>query len=117
MRVREIEQPFPWDEPAPAPGYFAPPSNLVVGNEWRLIQQLRDAAVGGSAMTLLTEAVVTQVQQALVPSPQGLDLALEWHLRIWRSLVAAPLATSSARFRRKAGPSRRRRWPSSRHRD
>jgi hypothetical protein len=33
MRVREIEQPFPWDEPAPAPGYFAPPSNLVVGNE------------------------------------------------------------------------------------
>ena len=76
MRVREIEQPFPWDEPAPAPGYFAPPSNLVVGNEWRLIQPLRDAAVGGSAMTLLTEAVVTQVQQSLVPSPQGLDLGL-----------------------------------------
>jgi hypothetical protein len=27
-------------------------------------------------MTLLTEAVVTQVQQALVPSPQGLDVGL-----------------------------------------
>jgi pimeloyl-ACP methyl ester carboxylesterase len=76
MRVRDIEQPFPWDEPAPAAGYFAPPSNLVVGNEWRLIQQLRDATVGGSASTLLTEAVVAQVRHALVPSPQGFDLGL-----------------------------------------
>jgi pimeloyl-ACP methyl ester carboxylesterase len=76
MKVQMIEQPFPWDEPAPAPGYFAPPSNLVVGNEWRLIQGLRDAAASGNAVTILTDAVVTQVQQALVPSPQGLGLGL-----------------------------------------
>lgn len=76
MRVRAVEQPSPWDEPAPIPGYFAPPSNLIVGNEWRLIKELRDAAATGSAETILIDAVVTQVQQVLVPAPQGLGLGL-----------------------------------------
>ena len=76
MKVQMIEQPFPWDEPAPAPGYFAPPSHLIVGNEWRLIQGLRDAAATGNAQTILTEAVVTHVRQALVPDPQGFGLGI-----------------------------------------
>jgi pimeloyl-ACP methyl ester carboxylesterase len=73
MRVREIEQPSPWEELAP--DYFAPPPHLVVGTEWRLIQGLRDAAMSGSAVTILTDAVVAQVQEALGPVPPGLGLA------------------------------------------
>ena len=43
MNVRQPEHPHPPEEPAP--GYFAPPPELVVGQEWRLIQPLRDAAL------------------------------------------------------------------------
>ena len=66
MRIRELEQPVPSDEPAP--GYFAPPPYLVVGNEWRLIQQLRDAAVIGDSIAMLTDAVVAECQPTLVPA-------------------------------------------------
>jgi hypothetical protein len=83
-----MEQPVPWDEPAAFPGYFAPPSNLVVGKGWRLIQELRDAASSGSAATILTDAGVTHVQQTLVPSPQGLGLGLGMAFPTWWSLVA-----------------------------
>jgi pimeloyl-ACP methyl ester carboxylesterase len=78
MRVRGVEQPVPFDEPAV--GYFAPPPEFVVGNEWRLIQGLRDAAMSGSALTTLTDGVVAQVREALgvgAPiAPQGLGMAL-----------------------------------------
>src|SRR4051812_13195116 len=78
MRVRGIEQPVPFDEPAV--GYFAPPPAFVVGNEWRLIQGLRDAAMSGSAQATLSDAVVAQVREALgvaAPlAPQGLGMAL-----------------------------------------
>jgi pimeloyl-ACP methyl ester carboxylesterase len=49
---------------------------MVVGSEWRLIKALRDAASSGSALTILTEAVVAQVQEALSPAPTGLGMAL-----------------------------------------
>jgi hypothetical protein len=49
VRLRGIEEPFP-DEFLP--GYFAPPPALVVGNEWRLIQRLRDVAAGGNSWRL-----------------------------------------------------------------
>jgi pimeloyl-ACP methyl ester carboxylesterase len=73
VRLRGIEEPFP-DEDAPQ-GYFGPPSELVVGNEWRLIQPLRDMAVGGDSRALLARAVVAQVQQYLAPSPVNLAMA------------------------------------------
>jgi len=49
---------------------------MVVGSEWRLIKGLRDAASSGSSLTILTEAVVAQVQEALSPAPTGLGMAL-----------------------------------------
>jgi pimeloyl-ACP methyl ester carboxylesterase len=49
---------------------------MVVGSEWRLIKVLRDAAISGSALTILTDAVVAQVQEALSPAPTGLGMAL-----------------------------------------
>ena len=74
MRIRQPETPLPPDEPAP--GYFAPPPDLVVGQEWRLIQPLRDAAQSKNATTILTQAVVAQCQHHLIPSPQNLGMAL-----------------------------------------
>ena len=49
---------------------------MVVGSEWRLIKGLRDAASSGSALTILTEAVVAQVQEDLSRAPTGLGMAL-----------------------------------------
>src|SRR4029079_3202807 len=72
-RVRALEWPSPWEPPAP--GYFSPPPNMVVGAEWRLIKALRDAAISGSTLTILTEAVVAEVQEALSPAPTGLGMA------------------------------------------
>jgi pimeloyl-ACP methyl ester carboxylesterase len=48
---------------------------MVVGSEWRLIKALRDAAISGSTLTILTEAVVAEVQEALSPAPTGLGMA------------------------------------------
>jgi pimeloyl-ACP methyl ester carboxylesterase len=48
---------------------------MVVGSEWRLTKALRDAAISGSTLTILTEAVVAQVQEALSPAPTGLGMA------------------------------------------
>jgi pimeloyl-ACP methyl ester carboxylesterase len=48
---------------------------MVVGSEWRLIKGLRDAAISGSTLTILTDAVVAQVQEALSPAPTGLGMA------------------------------------------
>jgi pimeloyl-ACP methyl ester carboxylesterase len=80
LRVRGIEEPTP-DE-IPPPGYVAPPPDLVVGNEWRLIQPLRSGAASGSSLTILTSAVVAQVQHypgvsggLLPPSPASLGMA------------------------------------------
>jgi hypothetical protein len=75
MRVRAIESPSPWE--SPAPGYFHPPPHLVVGTEWRLIRQLREAARTGSTLAILTEAVVAQVQEDLSPRRprKGLGMA------------------------------------------
>jgi pimeloyl-ACP methyl ester carboxylesterase len=73
VRVRRLEQPFPWEPPPP--GYFGPPANLVVGSEWRLIKGLRDAAISGSTLTILTEAVIAQVLEDLSPAPTGLGAA------------------------------------------
>src|SRR6266487_2618209 len=75
MKVRAIEQPAPWEPPVP--GYLSPPPHLVVGNEWRLIKGLRDAASTGNTLAILTDAVVAQVQETLSPSPRkGLSMAL-----------------------------------------
>lgn len=73
MRVRGIEAPSP-DEVAP--GYFAPPPELVVGNEWRLIPPLRAAATGANPLATLTSAVAAQVLQDLSPSAANLGAAL-----------------------------------------
>jgi pimeloyl-ACP methyl ester carboxylesterase len=73
VRVRGIEEPFP-DEFLP--GYFAPPPALVVGNEWRLIQRLRDVAAGGSSLATLIDAVMEQVQHELSPGSVNLGMAM-----------------------------------------
>ena len=73
MNVRQPENPLPPDEPAP--GYFAPPPELVVGQEWRLIQPLRNAALTMNATSILTEAVVAQCQYHLSGSSRNLGMA------------------------------------------
>jgi pimeloyl-ACP methyl ester carboxylesterase len=73
VNVRQPEHPRPPDEPAP--GYFAPPPELVVGQEWRLIQPLRDAALTMNATSILTEAVVAQCQHYLSGSSPDLGMA------------------------------------------
>jgi pimeloyl-ACP methyl ester carboxylesterase len=73
VRLRGIEEPFP-DEFLP--GYFAPPPALVVGNEWRLIQRLRDVAAGGSSLGALIDAVMEQVQHELSPGSVNLGMAM-----------------------------------------
>ena len=82
MRVRGIEVPPPDPGDVPA-GYFAPPAELVVGNEWRLIPPLRAVAAGKTAMGALISAVLAQVQQnpgfsrGLLPAaPANLGMAL-----------------------------------------
>ena len=70
MRVRGIEEPSP-DPRDVAPGYFAPPPELVVGNEWRLIPPLGAVAAGGSSLPMLISAAAAQVQQELSASIGG----------------------------------------------
>jgi pimeloyl-ACP methyl ester carboxylesterase len=48
----------------------------VVGNEWRLIQPLRDAAMTKNSTTILTAAVVAQCRHHLIPSTRNLGMAL-----------------------------------------
>jgi pimeloyl-ACP methyl ester carboxylesterase len=82
VRVRGVEEPPPDAGDVPA-GYVAPPAELVVGNEWRLIPPLRAVAAGKTAMGALISAVVAQVQQnpgvsrGLLPAaPANLGMAL-----------------------------------------
>jgi pimeloyl-ACP methyl ester carboxylesterase len=74
VRVREIEEPSPDLRDVP-PGYFAPPPNFVVGNEWRLIPPLRAAAAGANPLATLASAAAAQVLQDLSPSPANLGAA------------------------------------------
>jgi pimeloyl-ACP methyl ester carboxylesterase len=48
---------------------------MVVGSEWRLTKALREAAISGSTLTILTEAVVAQVLEDLSAAPTGLGTA------------------------------------------
>jgi pimeloyl-ACP methyl ester carboxylesterase len=79
VRVREIEEPIA-DELDSSheiyPGYFAPPEAFVVGNEWRLIQPLRDVAAKGSSLSALIEAVAAQVRDHLSPGSVNLGMAM-----------------------------------------
>jgi pimeloyl-ACP methyl ester carboxylesterase len=49
---------------------------LVVGNEWRLVPQLRDAAATQNATTILTQAVVAQCLHHLFPRSRNLGMVL-----------------------------------------
>jgi pimeloyl-ACP methyl ester carboxylesterase len=73
VNIRQPENPFPPDEPCP--GYFAPPPDFVVGQEWRLIQTLRDVAQSKNATSILIEAAMAQCQQLVTPSAPNLGMA------------------------------------------
>jgi pimeloyl-ACP methyl ester carboxylesterase len=73
MDIRQPENPFPPDEPLP--GYFAPPPDVVTGQEWRLIQSLRDVAQSKNATSILIEAAIAQCQHLLTPAAPNLGMA------------------------------------------